>query len=187
MRADQHGRNQYSPATSLRKSVDKWMSEHLSTLIHNPCMQLPYRNPWSNRRERYAADSRSSVPISENRRPDIQSRLRFSDIVVSTGSVWNRSVLDDGFACRSARSEILNFRDLQNRNGHWLFRAAFFGDFDLFVIDGVIGMQHDVAAETVIPSSVRGWRPRRPDHCRQAGYGMSGPRCARGSRYGCCR
>ncbi len=64
---------------------------------------------------------------------------------VSTGSVWNRSVLDDGFACRSARSEILNFRDLQNRNGHRLFRAAFFGDFDLFVIDGVIGMQHDVA------------------------------------------
>lgn len=38
---DQYGRNQYSPATSLRKSVDKWMSEHLSTLIHNPCMQLP--------------------------------------------------------------------------------------------------------------------------------------------------
>ncbi len=26
------------PPTSLRKSVDKWMSEHLSTLIHNPCM-----------------------------------------------------------------------------------------------------------------------------------------------------
>ena len=187
MRADQHGRNQYSPATSLRKSVDKWMSEHLSTLIHNPYMQLPYRNPWSNRRERYAADSRSSVPITANRRPDIQSRLRFSDIVVSTGSVWNRSVLDDGFACRSARSEILNFRDLQNRNGHRLFRAAFFGDFDLFVIDGVIGMQHDVAAETVSLLLFEvGDRDDQITAVKQV-TGMSGPRCARGSRYGCCR
>lgn len=149
MRADQHGRNQYSPATSLRKSVDKWMSEYLSTFIHNPCMQPPYRNPWSNRCERYAVDSRSSVPITANRRRDMLSGLRFAVIVVSTGSIWNGSVLDDGFACRSARGEILNFRDLQYRNGHRLFRATFLGDLDLLVIDRIVGMEHDIAAETV--------------------------------------
>ncbi len=88
--------------------------------------------------------------------------------------------------CRSAQSEILNFRDFQNRNGHRLFRAAFFGDFDLFVIDGVIGMQHDVAAETVSLLLFEvGDRDDQIAAVSRLRYVW--PAYARDSRYGCCR
>ena len=60
---------------------------------------------------------------------------------------WS-SILDDGLSGRRSRCQILDFRDLQHRNGHGLLRAAFLGDFDLFLVNRVVVVQYDIATET---------------------------------------